>query len=203
MNTKYCNLLFLDKKGGNMKKKIFIICGMCLLFFATGALLRTPIREKTYYVEKNVECSATIYKTKKISRQNYEKFLSDLESAPTFFLEYCKNIYFTHENLTSKFQMPLKNKIMAISVGNDIYISTNWYSEETLMHELCHVYDYSNGWISEGELFAPLYEKYKDIIPVSPGNEQNEKEFFATCGGMFFTGKELPEEIAVFFENIE
>lgn len=187
----------------SMKRKIFILV-MVVLCFTTGALLAEVDegKDSEYIFTKKTNCGAAIYTTNDILEKNYALFLSDIEIAPPELLKYCEKIIFTHENLTEKFHMPLKNKIVAISVGKDIYVCTDFYSEDTIVHELCHIYDYSNGWVSDSELFAQLYVKYKEEIPVSAGNIEDEREFFASCGEKYFTGKELPEEIAVFFDAL-
>lgn len=136
-----------------------------------------------------------------------ELYLEDLETLPDRLTENCENIYFTDENLTKKFGLEdeIQSEIVAISSGRDIYISTKYHGKEVLVHELWHVFDYANDWISDTDEFVNLYEMYKDEYEVSPGNVQNRYEFFASYGETFYLRKDtlLDNTLFAFFDNFE
>lgn len=131
-------------------------------------------------------------------------YLNDLKSLPKGLIENCDNIFFTNENLNEKFDLGIKTKVVATSSGRDIYISTEYYDISVLVHELFHVYDYANDWISETNEFRALYEEYKDEHEVSPGNFQTRYEFFASYGERFYLEKSAlnDDTLFAFFDNL-
>lgn len=186
----------------NFLKVIFIILS-CLSLFIIGSYTAT-LTKNNGYNKQNIYNNINIYTYKDFNTDNYDKYLKDLETIPYTLLKNCKNIYFTNENLTEKFDLNIKTKIVAISYGNDIYINTSYHGEDVLIHEMYHVFDYCNNWISETKEFKELYKKYNKEIEVSPGNINNEYEFFATCGEIFSLNKEKinNKEIYTFFSNL-
>lgn len=185
-----------------MRKIKYVI--FILIFFILGILTANIIGKDNNYSENFKYKNISINKDKNLDQDNLKLYLNNLENIPKGLLENCNNIYFSSENLNDKFDLNIKTKIVAISYGKDIYIDTNYYKDDVLIHEMYHVFDYSNNWISETEEFLILYEKYKDDFKVSPGNNENSYEFFATYGENFTLNKELDNssDIYNFFKEL-
>lgn len=138
-----------------------------------------------------------------VKKDNYNEdvaaqYLECLKSLPTGMIENCNKIFFTNEDLNKKFNCGLNAKVTAISYGRDIYISTEYFGKEVLVHEMYHVYDYANKWISDTEEFKKLYEEYGTEYGVSPGNKENCYEFFATYGELFYLQNDDLEKTPLF-----
>lgn len=177
-----------------MKKLKYIV--FVFIFFVLGIITANILNKdnvKEVYMLNSRYENISIYTSYNCDQQNVNSYLEDITKIPKNLLNNCDNIYFTDEDLTEKFNLTIKTKVVAISYGNDIFVNTDYYSEDILIHEMYHIYDYSNNWISETEDFLLLYEKYKDVYKVSPGNNENAYEFFATCGE-YFTLKNLPQQ---------
>lgn len=183
--------------------KVVLIILSCVTLFILGNKTATLTKNNKYDKQNNFE-NINIYTYKNYNIDVYEDYLKNLETIPNTLTKNCKNIYFTNENLTEKFKLDIKTKIVAISYGQDMYVNTSYYGEDVLIHEMYHIYDYSNNWISETKEFKELYEKYKKDIEISPGNVDNEYEFFATCGEKFsLNNSEIKNtEIYTFFSNL-
>lgn len=125
------------------------------------------------------------------NNNNYNNYVKDIENTTELLKSNCDNIFFTDENLNKKFNLNFDNCIVyAISFGKNIYIDTNYYNKNVVVHEMCHVYDYSNGWLSDSDDFQNLYKSENSNVSVSEGNKQNAYEFFASSGEMFFNNPE-------------
>lgn len=145
-----------------------------------------------------------IFSYEGFDKVNAQSYLEDLAALPKKLTDNCENIYFTDENLNEKFSLEIETQIVALSFGRDIYISTDYHGTEVLVHELYHVYDYANDWISDTDEFKELYELYKDEHEVSPGNVQNCYEFFASYGENFYLRNETlnDDTLFAFFDNL-
>ena len=145
-----------------------------------------------------------IYAHKNFDEKRMNLYIENLETIPESLLNNCENIYFTGENLSEKFNLDIEAPVVAVSDGADIYVSTNYYSDDVLIHEFFHVYDYTHFWVSDKEDFLKLYEKYKDVYHVSPGNVENSYEFFASYGELFSLANESLEknELYTFFSEL-
>lgn len=186
------------------KKTIFIIL-LCIISFFAGIISANKINfsrndyKKTFNYEN---ISINVYN--EYNKENYEKYIDNLEMIPKDLIKNCNNIFFTSEDLNKKFDLGFNSKVVAISYGKDIYINTDYYRNNVLIHEMYHVYDYSNDWISKTDEFLEIYERNKEVFEVSPGNNTDSYEFFATCGENFFLNSNLLKEteLFTFFENL-
>lgn len=175
------------KKRKNITTSLAILV-LCILFFIIGILCANVInKEKTdnNYKEYSKFENITIYTNDDYNQKNLDLYIDNLNTISKKLTKNCKNIYFSNENLNEKFDLNISTKIVAISYGSDIYVTTDYYSDDVLTHEMFHVYDYCNNWISSTNKFEKLYESYKDSISVSPGNQENIYEFFASYGEKF------------------
>ena len=189
------------------KRIIFIIIFLDIIFFLFGIAIANKNNEKKFdnnYILIEQKDNIKIFVNSEYNEKNYKKYLYELKDIPEVLKNNCESIYFTNENLNKKFNLEISTTIVAISYGNDIYVNTTYYGKNVITHEMFHVYDYSNGWISKEEKFQKIYEKYKLSIKMSPGNNENEYEFFATCGEEFLSNSENNKntEIHNYFSNL-
>ena len=116
---------------------------------------------------------------------------------PEFLTNNCHTLIITNENLNKKFNFNFTNTVLAVTVDDVIYVNDNKYKSDVILHELFHVYDYKNNWISiNNKDFLEVYELEKEIINVSPGNNKTAQEFFATIGTDYFLNEEDLKEFA-------
>lgn len=119
------------------------------------------------------------------------QYVENIKKMPEYLLKNCNTIVFTSENLNDKFKLGFSKNVLAVTVEDVIYINDSKYKSNVVIHELFHVYDYKNNWISlNDEEFNKIYETESEIISVSPGNNQNKQEFFATIGEEYFCNQE-------------
>lgn len=171
-----------------MKKKIALTILLCLVFFFLGYLfsnnkeINKNINARTDLEINNVKI--TIEDNSDINIIN--KYLEDIDNQPEYLINNCNNIIFTSDNLSERFNLKnISNKVLAITLDDSIYINTDKYEKYVITHELFHVFDYKNNWVTKTDDFLTIYNEEKDIIKVSPGNNENAQEFFASAGEEF------------------
>jgi hypothetical protein len=188
-----------------MKKTRIIAILACVVSFSVGILTVNAAQKENEYTKTSEyeNINICVYEDD-YDETNYDLYLENLKTIPSGLIKNCDNIYFTNENLNKKFELDdIITKIVALSYGKDIYVNTEYFSEDVLIHEMYHVYDYSNNWISDSDEFVKLYEEYKDDFEVSPGNVENSYEFFATYGENFSLKDDLEEtNLYTFFNNL-
>lgn len=185
-----------------MKKIKYIV--FIFIFFILG-ILTANLFNKDDNKNYNLNCkynNVNIFTSKTYNDKNFSLYLDNLKDISEDLVKNCDNIYFTNENLTEKFNLDIKTKVVAISYGKDIYVNTDYYADDVLSHELFHVYDFSNNWISESSSFLDLYNKYKNDYKVSPGNNENEYEFFATCGEYYLSHSIMEQDLYNFYDSL-
>lgn len=141
---------------------------------------------------------------KNANTKNMNLYMNNLALIPDVLLDNCSKIYFTDEDLNDKFDLGLSAVVAAVSIEDEIYVDTSYFEYGVMVHEMYHVFDYANGWITEREDFKRIYNIYKDSVEVSPGNRDDVYEFFASYGEMFTLEREgLDEnEIFAFFSGL-
>ena len=185
-----------------VKKIKYIV--FIFIFFILG-ILTANLFNKDDNKNYNLNCkynNVNIFTSKTYNDKNFSLYLDNLKDISEDLVKNCDNIYFTNENLTEKFNLDIKTKVVAISYGKDIYVNTDYYADDVLSHELFHVYDFSNNWISESSSFLDLYNKYKNDYKVSPGNKENEYEFFATCGEYYLSHSITEQDLYNFYDSL-
>lgn len=193
-------------------KRYFLLIPICIIFFILGLSAQFIKNDNADYDENYTQITSykniDIYiKENYINDTNYELYMNDLITIPESLLKNCDKIIFTNENLNQKFSdyvEDIDKKIVAISYGKDIYIYTGYFEKDVLIHEMYHVFDYANDWISNTQEFTQLYEMYGNDYEVSPGNVENQYEFFATYGEKFTLQNDTLErtDLYVFFSNL-
>ena len=120
------------------------------------------------------------------NEENYKNYMSDIEKVKDIFGEFGQQYIFTDENLNEKFNFGFETNVLGTSTGKKIYIDTNHYDENVVLHETIHAYDFSKDYISDDACFEEIYKNNKEKISVTGGNNQNVYEFFASSGENFF-----------------
>lgn len=174
-----------------MKKKIILCTIACVICFMIGLFIPNGIRlaltdNNNFYIN-----DTAIVVENNTNKGVVNQYVENIKKMPKDLLKNCNTIVFTSENLNNKFKLGFSKNVLAVTVEDVIYINDSKYKSNVVIHELFHVYDYKNNWISlNDEKFNKIYETESEIISVSPGNNQNKQEFFATIGEEYFCNQE-------------
>lgn len=152
----------------------------------------------------------------KISQKKVDEFLESYENQPSYLKNKVKNVYLmTQENIIKS-----ENEIYWDGAGNvtnngfaydyDVYISSSSVNiDETLTHEMWHVYDfvYGDGLHFMSELdsnLINLYNQNKNMLGEYAA--ENYLEFFATAGETYTNDQEYLKEVDInmynYFESL-
>ena len=152
----------------------------------------------------------------KISQKKVDEFLESYENQPSYLKNKVKNVYLmTQENIIKS-----ENEIYWDGAGNvtnngfaydyDVYISSSSVKiDETLTHEMWHVYDfvYGDGLHFMSELdsnLINLYNQNKNMLGKHAA--ENYLEFFATAGEIYTNDPEYLKEVDInmynYFESL-
>ena len=152
----------------------------------------------------------------KISQKKVDEFLESYENQPSYLKNKVKNVYLmTQENIIKS-----ENEIYWDGAGNvtnsgfaydyDVYISSSSVKiDETLTHEMWHVYDfvYGDGLHFMSELdsnLINLYNQNKNMLGKHAA--ENYLEFFATAGETYTNDQEYLKEVDInmynYFESL-
>ena len=147
----------------------------------------------------------------KISQKKVDEFLESYENQPSYLKNKVKNVYLmTQENIIKS-----ENEIYWDGAGNvtnngfaydyDVYISSSSVKiDETLTHEMWHVYDfvYGDGLHFMSELdsnLINLYNQNKNMLGKHAA--ENYLEFFATAGETYTNDQEYLKEVDITMYN--
>lgn len=152
----------------------------------------------------------------KISQKKVDEFLESYENQPLYLKSKVKNFYLmTQDNIVKS-----ENEIYWDGAGNvaddgfaydyDVYVSSSSVCiNETLTHEMWHVYDfvYGDGLHSLSELdnnLINLYNQNKNMFGEHAA--ENYLEFFATAGDSYINDSEYLNEVDInlynYFESL-
>lgn len=127
-----------------------------------------------------------VYKSGDIDKENCLSFIYALEAMPEELTECCEILYFTAEDLPLPVYSGEKNKALGLTQGSTVYISTEYFSEEVIIHEFFHAYDNYHGLPSESDSFRTAYDAEKALFNIaSPTEEAHLSEYFATLGSFY------------------
>lgn len=175
-----------------MKKiKLFSIAVIALIgisaMFTYNFIEKTPL---AFTQNQEIKVSGSVSEIiKKAYQIDYDNLSDELKNE-------ISSITITDENLSEKFDIDLDASVLAITYGNEMYINAEQYNENVIVHEAFHAFDYNHDWLSDSPEFKAIYEKEKDYVSVSPGNSQNEAEFFASCGEIYYSNPEVLKAVA-------
>ena len=106
---------------------------------------------------------------------------NNIKSQPDFLLNNCNLIILADD---SHFEKSEDIAGFALSYNMSIQIRVSTYGlQNTISHELSHIFDYANNSISESNQFVELYNAKP--ISVSIYGATNQTEFFAEAGSMY------------------
>lgn len=170
-----------------------ILCLTLLVIMVVASIPINASKPNTYEIEDIA------------NQDNYEKYLSDSKEAINLLGDFGQTYVFCSTNLNDRFEFNFDVNVLGVTLGKKIYIDTNFYNKNVVLHETLHAYDFNNGRISESEEFNKIYKNNSDKVKVTKGNNENVYEFFASCGEMYFNS---PQELKlncidayVFFNN--
>lgn len=156
-----------------MTAVIGIFVGKTIAAYETGYLLNREYCGSYRGIE--------VYKSGEINDENFLQHVVMLRDAPEKLVECCDKMYFIGGSL------PIRTSGSALGVTQDstVFITTDSYGPDVLVHELFHTYDNRYGASSSSD-FDSIYEAEKYKIPVSSGyDEKHRAEFFATAGAVY------------------
>ena len=134
-----------------------------------------------------------VYKSGDINKENCLSFVYTLKAMPEELTECCEILYFTAEDLPLPVYDGVKNKALGLTQGSTVYISTEDFAEEVIIHEFFHAYDNYHGLLSESDSFRTAYEAEKSLFKIdTPVEEAHLSEYFATLGSFYILS---PEEM--------
>lgn len=187
------------------KKNIITAVILCALCFVVGLII--PKNDRLPRTGDIMEVNGVKVIINN-NNQNAQKYIENLKTMPAYLCVNVKEIIITNEDINERLGLGLKTEVLAVTVGDRIYINNRTYQDNVIIHELFHVYDVAHGMFTEDDtLIADLYEKEGNTVGVSPGNKQNRQEYFATAGEKYFTSNEMlktdaPETHAYFRQLI-
>lgn len=133
-----------------------------------------------------------VYKSGEINADNFLGHIYMLEAAPSELTDCCKSLYFIGGQLPIPRNETGHTQALGLTQGEKIYISTDSYSPDVMLHELFHAYDsrYEN---SSDEDFLEVYSCEQTKLYVAGGySDQRPSEYFATAGAMYLL---TPDEL--------
>ena len=198
----------------NFFKKVLpvLILGMIIGFVVYNGMPKVAENQK---IDKD-GVQIHIISDGKISQKKVDEFLESYENQPSYLKNKVKNVYLmTQENIIKS-----ENEIYWDGAGNvthngfaydyDVYISSSSVNiDETLTHEMWHVYDfvYGDGLHSLSELdsnLINLYNQNKNMLGKHAA--ENYLEFFATAGETYTNDQEYLKEVDInmynYFESL-
>lgn len=177
----------------NIKKIMPVI----ILMIAVVTVLNiNKVKEIPMAITESLSTSTELIVDDNINKDVADAYINNWETLPESLKSNATSLNITGENLSDKFDLNLNANILAISYGTDIYVNDAKFNKNVLIHELFHVFDYSNNWISNSDEFMEIYDKEKNLVSVTDGNAQNVYEFFASSGELFYFEPEVLKEKA-------
>lgn len=177
----------------NIKKIMPVI----ILMIAVVTVLNiNKVKEIPMAITESLSTSTELIVDDNINKDVADAYINNWETLPESLKSNATSLNITGENLSDKFDLNLNANILAISYGTDIYVNDTKFNKNVLIHELFHVFDYSNNWISNSDEFMEIYDKEKNLVSVTDGNVQNVYEFFASSGELFYFEPEVLKEKA-------
>lgn len=177
----------------NIKKIMPVI----ILMIAVVTVLNiNKVKEIPMAITESLSTSTELIVDDNINKDVADAYINNWETLPESLKSNATSLNITGENLSDKFELNLNANILAISYGTDIYVNDTKFNKNVLIHELFHVFDYSNNWISNSDEFMEIYDKEKNLVSVTDGNAQNVYEFFASSGELFYFEPEVLKEKA-------
>lgn len=149
-----------------------------------------------------------VYKCGELNNDNFLGHIYMLEKAPDVLAESCEALYFTGESLSLP-EVGQNGAALGLTQDATIYITTNSFYPDVLYHELFHAYDNTNGKISDSEKFRKIFDKERETVSETGGeNGSRTAEFFAAAGAEYLLmpdtlRKKAPETYAFIDELID
>lgn len=149
-----------------------------------------------------------VYKSGEINDENVLGHIYVLDAAPSELTDCCKSLYFIGGELPIPKNETGHTQALGLTQGEKIYISTNSYSADVMLHELFHAYDNRYGNSSDKD-FMSVYSREQTKLYVAGGySDQRPSEYFATAGALYLLNPEdllllAPETYNYFCINVK
>lgn len=149
-----------------------------------------------------------VYKSGEINDENVLGHIYMLEAAPLELTDCCKSLYFIGSELPIPKNETGHTQALGLTQGDKIYISTESYSADVILHELFHAYDNRYGNSSDKN-FMSVYEREQTKLYIAGGySDQRPSEYFATAGALYLLSPEellllAPETYTYFCINVQ
>lgn len=149
-----------------------------------------------------------VYKCGEVDGENAAFHLQMLEQAPKPLTDSCTAIYLTCGPLP----VP-EGGGNAVALGltqeTTVFVTTDSFYPDVLLHELFHAYDRENGALSDSAEFRAVYDREREgILVACVVPESDRAEFFATAGAQYLLSplmlsETAPETFAYFDERLD
>lgn len=148
-----------------------------------------------------------VYKCGEVDGENAALHLQMLEEAPKPLTDSCTALYLTCGPLPVS-EGGGEAEALGLTQDTTIFVTTDSFYPDVLLHELFHAYDRSNEALSDSAEFRAVYDRERAEVPVAclvP--ESDRAEFFATAGAQYLLSpvtlyEKAPGTFAFFDERL-
>ncbi len=157
--------------------------GICLGYFVSSYETRFMLGREYQGAYKGVE----LYTCGDVNDIFYKAHLEMLELAPDELLAGCERIYFTGADIGIPANDSGYEHALGLTQNGVVYVSTQSFGADVVMHELFHTYDSANGMLSDNSPgFRAAFDSENGNIRVIAGSSVfMASEFFAEAGAMY------------------
>lgn len=184
----------------NIKRHIRHVV-IVLLAAAVGILLGRLVSnyEMRFMLERELRGTykgVEIYTCGEINAENYNSHVRMLAYAPDELFAGCEKIYFTGSGISVPANDSGYDQALGLTQEKVIYVSTQSFGADVLMHELFHTYDNYKGMSSSNDAeFTRIFDEEKGNIRILAGSASLlASEFYAEAGAMYIIS---PFELSV------
>ncbi len=173
------------KNGIKLAVIIFVSAavGLLLGYLVSDQELRYMFSREYRETVKGIE----IYTCGTINEENYMAHRSMLAYAPEELAECCDKIYFTGSELPIPANDTGFGQALGITQGRIVYVSTQTYGADVVLHEMFHAYDHEHGMPSsnDGGFITAFREENERIRLAAASESLLASEFYAETGAMY------------------
>lgn len=178
----------MSEKAKDVIKRTVIVLiaaliGVCLGYLMSSYETRFMLGREYRGSYKGIE----LYTCGDVNDEFCYAHIKMLELAPDELLTGCDRIYFTGSGIPISANDSGYDQALGLTQNRVIFVSTESFGADVVMHELFHTYDSANGMPSGNSPdFQFVFGKEKDNIRIVAGHSDLlASEFFAEAGAMY------------------
>ncbi len=176
-----------EKVIGFIRRTVIVLIaaaiGVCLGYMVSSYETRFMLGREYQGSYKGVE----LYTCGDVRQEFYSAHVQMLDYAPEELLAGCDRIYFTGEGISIPLNDSGYSQALGLTQNRVVFISTETFGADVVMHELFHTYDSANGMLSaNSSAFLQAFDKEQGNIRIAAGHSSMlASEFFAEAGAMY------------------